>query len=115
MVNRFVCCLLSSAALVVASTAFAQSPAQEVLLGVQGGLTYSRLFGSENFGFRYTYPFGNYVSELHFNTLGDGWSGLGGLRMQIPLSQRFGLILGLQDIELTTGSAQTIVRNPAPE
>jgi outer membrane protein OmpA-like peptidoglycan-associated protein len=115
MVNRFVCCILSSAALVVASAAFAQSPAQEVLLGVQGGLTYSRLFGSENFGFRYTYPFGNYVSELHFNTLGGGWSGLGGLRMQIPLSHRFGLILGLQDIELTTGSAQTIVRNPAPE
>ncbi len=110
--------LLASAAvepLLAQPSAASLPPTQAVLLGMEGGITYARLSGGQNFGFRYVYPLGNMVELLKFNSLGSGMSGMGGLRIQLPLSERFGLIVGLQDVGLATGATQTIVRNPAPE
>ncbi len=116
MDNRVFYPFLLCALLACAREAFGQSAATQVLLGVEGGITYSQFYGGENFGFRYEYPFGDFSNAtLHFTSLGSGWAGFGGLRLQIPLSRRFGLITGLEDVELISGNAQTITRNAAPE
>ncbi|HET6401713.1 MAG TPA: OmpA family protein [Candidatus Kapabacteria bacterium] len=116
MVNRVFYCITICAWLACAGKSSGQTAASQVLLGVEGGVTYSRLLGGENFGFRYEYPFGDFSNAmLRFSSLGSGLAGFGGLRLQIPLSRRFGLITGLQDVELTSGNAQTITRSAAPE
>ena len=94
----------------------ADDPSRRVYLGIEYGATFTKLLGADGFGFRFTYPYENIPSaSLLFNDLGSGWSSLGGVRIQYPLSRRFGLIGGIHFIELQTGSSETMLHNPEPE